>query len=48
VRTVVDGTGARVATLDPLGARLKPGPDAYFELLRNLAKDLKDCLQGHS
>ena len=48
VRTVVDGTGARVATLDPLGARLKPGPDAYFQLLRNLAKDLTACLQGHS
>jgi len=48
VRTVVDGTGARVATLDPLGARLKPGPDAYFQLLRNLAKDLTACLGGRS
>jgi len=48
VRTVVDGTGARVATLDPLGAQLKPGPDAYFALLRDLAKNLTTCLGGKS
>ncbi len=46
VGTVIEGTGARAATLDPLGAALKPGPDAYFQLLRNLAKDLDACLSG--
>ncbi len=46
VGTVIEGTGAKAATLDPLGAALKPGPDAYFELLRNLAKDLTACLAG--
>jgi zinc transport system substrate-binding protein len=48
IRTVVQGTGARTATLDPLGARLKPGPGAYFTLMRNLAKDLTACLDGRS
>jgi len=45
VRTVIERTGARTATLDPLGAALEPGPDAYFQLMRNLAKDLAACLE---
>lgn len=48
VRTAVQGTGARTATLDPLGARLEAGPDAYFQLMRNLASDLTGCLLGPS
>jgi zinc transport system substrate-binding protein len=46
IRTVVQGTGARTGTLDPLGAGLEPGPDAYFQLLQNLAADLTACLGG--
>lgn len=41
---VVRGTGARTGTLDPIGADLPPGPDAYVQLLRNLAHSLHDCL----
>jgi zinc transport system substrate-binding protein len=48
VRTLVQGTEARTATLDPLGARLDAGPDAYFQLMRNLARDLVGCLSGPS
>lgn len=48
VRTVVEGTGARTGTLDPLGAQLTPGPNAYFQLLRGLAKDLIACLSNGS
>jgi zinc transport system substrate-binding protein len=44
VDSVVEGTPARVGTIDPEGARIEPGPDLYFTLLRNLAKDLKACL----
>lgn len=44
IEVVTEGTGARAATLDPLGASLAPGPDLYFELLRNLAISLRDCL----
>lgn len=44
--TVSDGTGARVATLDPLGAGLPPGPDLYLELIERIAADLAGCLAG--
>ncbi len=43
-RTVVEGTAARIATLDPLGVALAPGPAAYGELMRGLAAALRDCL----
>lgn len=32
--------------LDPLGARIKPGPKAYFELVRSLALSLASCLKS--
>jgi len=44
VNTVVEGTSARVGTIDPEGSRIEPGPDHYFVLLRTLARDLKACL----
>ena len=46
VAAMTSGTGARVATLDPLGAGLAPGPEAYFVLMRALAAALLDCLEG--
>jgi zinc transport system substrate-binding protein len=46
VAAVIEGTGAREGVLDPLGASLTPGPEAYPELLLGLAKSLKDCLAG--
>jgi zinc transport system substrate-binding protein len=44
VRTVTEGTTARIGTLDYLGASLQPGPDLYFTVMRTLASDLKACL----
>ena len=41
---VVDGTGARLATLDPLGTAVEPGPELYFDLMRGLADALVECL----
>ena len=38
------GTGARHGVLDPLGAGIEPGPNAYATLLRNLARALTGCL----
>ena len=46
VYTLIDGTGARTALLDPLGASLTKGPDLYFQLLRNMASSFKQCLSG--
>jgi zinc transport system substrate-binding protein len=44
VAAVIEGTSARAGTLDPEGALIAPGPDAYATLLRNLAGGLKACL----
>ncbi len=44
VDTLIAGTAARSAVLDPLGADLPAGPDAYFALMRSLAASLRDCL----
>ena len=46
VAALAEGTGARAATLDPLGAGLAPGPEAYFVLMRALVAALVQCLEG--
>lgn len=43
-KTLVEGHRTRLGELDPLGSDLQPGPDAWFELMRNLADDLTACL----
>ncbi|MER0237267.1 zinc ABC transporter substrate-binding protein [Fulvimarina sp. MAC8] len=48
VDVLIEGTSTRKAVLDPLGADLTDGPDLYFELMRNLAGSLRDCLGGES
>jgi zinc transport system substrate-binding protein len=44
LKTVTEGTGVRIATLDPEGIELAPGPALYAELMTNLAQSLADCL----
>lgn len=44
VTTVLEGTGARTASLDPLGVAVAPGPDAYRVILSDLADTLTSCL----
>ncbi|RLK50162.1 zinc transport system substrate-binding protein [Alkalispirillum mobile] len=44
VETLVEDTDAEGGVLDPLGAELAPGPDAWFELMENMASDLEACL----
>ena len=44
VATVLDGTTADTAVLDPLGSDLEPGPALYPQLIRNLASSLAGCL----
>ncbi len=45
-RTIAEGTGARIAELDPLGAGLPPGPDLYPDLLQQLGDALRGCLEA--
>lgn len=42
--TIVSGSDAQRGILDPLGAELSEGPDAYFQLLQGLADALRTCL----
>ncbi len=44
VTTLVADTAATGGVLDPLGAGLQPGADAWFALMQNLADSLTDCL----
>jgi len=45
IDVAIEGTSARTAVLDPLGATLDDGPELYFDLIRNLATSMRDCLQ---
>ncbi|MEC9346935.1 MAG: zinc ABC transporter substrate-binding protein [Pseudomonadota bacterium] len=44
VETVIEGTPARAAVLDPLGAALPAGPAAYGTLILGLADSMAECL----
>ena len=44
VNVIVEGTGARTGTVDPLGAAVEEGPELYFKLIRNMASSFRDCL----
>jgi len=48
LQTVIADSDVRVGVLDPLGAELPAGPDAYEVLLRNLAASLVKCLAPNS
>lgn len=45
IDVVIEGTTARTAALDPLGATLDDGPELYFQLIRGLATSMRDCLR---
>jgi len=45
VATVIEGTGAKTGILDPLGADLRSGPEAYFQLMTSLADNLYEGLK---
>ncbi len=44
-KTLIEGTGARLGVLDPLGVNLAPGPGLYGELMKNMAHSLVECLK---
>ena len=44
VKIVVEGTDAKIGTLDPLGVNITGDKDFYLQLLSNMAKSLKECL----
>ena len=48
VKTLVEGTKARTGILDPLGTDLKPGPELYDRLMRNLGESFLRNLSGNN
>jgi len=44
VTVVMEGTKSKSGILDPMGYDVTPGPKAYEEMMRNLAKSARDCL----
>ena len=46
IDVAIEGTEARTAVLDPLGATLDDGPELYFDLIRNIATSMRDCLSA--
>ncbi len=45
-QSLVEGTDARVATIDPLGTKMQPGVDAYRFLVEGVFGSLLGCLRG--
>jgi zinc transport system substrate-binding protein len=48
IETVIEGTSARTGILDPLGASIPAGPDAYANILKGIAAGFLECLGGGS
>lgn len=44
LNTIAEGSTLRTGVLDAEGLALEAGPELYFNLMRGLAKGLKDCL----
>ena len=44
VKIVVEGTNSQIGTLDPLGVNISGKENFYIQLLKNIAKSLKECL----
>ena len=45
VKIVVEGTNAQIGTLDPLGVNISGKENFYIQLLKNMAKSLKECFR---
>ena len=44
VKNLIKDTSVKKGILDPIGADIIPGPELYFDLMKNLSTSLKSCL----
>ena len=44
VKTLIKDSSVKKGILDPIGADILPGPELYFDLMKNLSISLKSCL----
>lgn len=45
MNSILQGTNARTAILDPIGTKIKLGKQAYFDLMNGLSQSMLGCLQ---
>ena len=45
IKTLTEGHKVKTAVLDPIGAKIKAGEDAYFTMMKNLATSINGCLK---
>ncbi len=48
VASVTENADAWTGVVDPLGSTIDTGPDLYFDLMRNMAGSIKNCLEPGS
>lgn len=48
IQTLIEDNQARKGSLDPLGMKFSPGQEAYFQLMLQLANNMKTCLAKES
>ena len=48
VKTVIEGSGAREAVLDPLGVEIEPGPEFYPALVTQMGDAMAECFEAGS
>ena len=44
VQTIINDTNAKEGILDPLGSNLESGKELYINLIKNISRNLKECL----
>ncbi len=44
LRILQEDSDLKIGVLDPLGADVEPGPNSYFEIMRNIMRELNECL----
>ena len=44
IEAVIEGSDAKVGTLDPEASALAEGPELYFQSLRGMAESIRECL----
>ncbi len=45
VKALSEGHKVKTAVIDPIGAKIKAGPDAYYTMMKNLSTDINKCLK---
>ncbi|GJM01904.1 MAG: zinc ABC transporter substrate-binding protein [Rhodomicrobium sp.] len=45
ITSLIEGTDAKLAELDPIGAELETGADSYEKMMRQLINEISDCLK---